>query len=293
MNTIDDNCHVFYSGGQRFNPMMIPRAMPSAAASHISIVHEITGPCFAVTSACSSGSQAIGLGLQMIRTGLIDRAVVGGSEACITPATIKAWEVMRVLSPDSCRPFSIDRNGLILGEGAGVIVLEAKDKIHERGATPLAWLAGYGTSSDAKDIVQPDVQGAAAAMQLALEDAKLAASDIGYINAHGTGTILNDINEATAINKVFGEATKDVPVSSTKPVIGHGLGASGALEFIVSMMALREGSIPPNINLGKQDPRCDINLPQTITELPASKAVLSNTFAFGGVNASLILTPAG
>ena len=291
MNTIDDNSYIFHTGGNRFNPMIIPKAMPSAASSHISITHEITGPSFAVTSACSSASQSIGMGMQMIRSGLVDRAIVGGSEACVTPVSMKAWETMRVLSPDECRPFSKDRNGLILGEGAGVIVLESEEAIVKRDGKALAWLSGYGTSSDAKNIIQPDVDGAAMAMQLALDDAALKADDIGYINAHGTGTVLNDINEAEAINKVFGAHSNEIPVSSTKSIIGHTLGASGALEFIITSYALLENCIPPNINTGEIDPKCNLNLPDHALPMPAKKSALCNTFAFGGVNASLIATP--
>lgn len=291
MNTIDDNSFVFHTGGTRFNPMIIPKAMPSAAASHVSITHQITGPSFAITSACASASQSIGLGMQMIRSGIIDRAIVGGSEACVTPIVMKAWEIMRVLSPDKCRPFSKDRNGLILGEGAGVLILESEKAITKRGAKPLAWLSGYGTTSDAKDIIQPDVNGAATAMQLALDDAAIETDDICYINAHGTGTVLNDLNEADAINKVFGMKTNDIPVSSTKSIIGHALGASGALEFIVTIKAILNNCIPPNINTGEIDPRCKLNLPTHAIDMPANKSALCNTFAFGGINASLVVSP--
>jgi nodulation protein E len=290
--SLDESYVKFFAGERRLNPLTIPKVMPSAAASHLSIVNKITGPCFAVSSACSSGSQAIGVGMQMVRHGLVDRALVGGSEAPISEASMKSWELMRVLSPNKCRPFSKDRNGLVLGEGAGVFLIESEAAINARGATPLAWLSGYGTSSDAKDIIQPDVDGAASAMQLALEDARMEPGDVGYINAHGTGTILNDINETSAIRKVFGEETAAVPVSSTKQVIGHTLGASGALEFAVSVKALMENLCPPHINLTVADPRCDLYLPAECAELPASKAVMCNSFAFGGVNSTLIATGA-
>lgn len=286
--TLDESFVQFLSGERRSNPLTIPKVMPSAAASHISIVNQITGPCFAVSSACSSGTQAIGLGMQMVRHGLVDRAVVGGSEASLTAASMKSWELIRVLSPDKCRPFSKDRNGLVLGEGAGIFILESEASMSARDATPLAWLSGYGTSSDAKDIIQPDVDGAAGAMQLALEDAELGPSDIGYINAHGTGTILNDINETAAIRKVFGDQTAGIPVSSIKQVIGHALGASGALEFVVTVKSLLERTCPPHINLTEADPKCDLYLPPECVELAAGKAVLCNSFAFGGVNAALI-----
>ncbi|MHA6297942.1 beta-ketoacyl-[acyl-carrier-protein] synthase family protein [Devosia sp. CAU 1758] len=288
MNTLDDGCYDFYSGKTRAHPLSIPRLMPSSAASHLSIQYGATGPCFSVSSACSSAAQAIGLASQMIRAGIIDRALVGGSEACLTPATIRAWEVMRVLSPDVCRPFAKDRHGMILGEGAGILVLESETACQARGGVPLAWLAGYGTSSDARDIIQPDVRGPVAAMRAALEEAGLPAEAIGYINAHGTGTVRNDIVEAEAIGQVFGPRSTDLPVSSSKPVIGHTLGASGALEFIIALMALRAKTIPPHINMTEQDPSCPLSLPPAALETPGLKAVLSNSFAFGGVNATLL-----
>jgi len=288
LTSMDESYVQFFAGERRLNPFTIPKVMPSAAASHVSIVNQITGPCFAISSACSSGTQAIGLGMQMVRHGLVDRAVVGGSEAALTAASMKSWELIRVLSPDKCRPFSKDRNGLVLGEGAGIFIIESEAAMYARGATPLAWLSGYGTTSDAKDIIQPDVDGAARAMQLALEDAGLDPGDIGYINAHGTGTILNDINETAAIRKIFGQQTAAIPVSSIKQVIGHALGASGALEFVVTVQSLLEKLCPPHINLTERDPKCDLYLPAECVELAASKAVLCNSFAFGGINATLI-----
>lgn len=288
MNTLDDGCYEFYSGKKRAHPLSIPRLMPSSAASHLSITYGTTGPCFSVSSACASAAQAIGLGSQLIRAGIVDRAVVGGSEACLTPATIRAWEVMRVLSPDVCRPFAKDRHGMILGEGAGIVVLESEEACRARDAEPLAWLAGYGTSSDARDIIQPDVRGPVAAMRTALEEARLSPGAVGYINAHGTGTVRNDIVEAEAIGEVFGARAATVPVSSSKPVIGHTLGASGALEFVVALMALREKTIPPHINMTEQDPACLLNLPTCAVKDPTLNAVLSNSFAFGGINAALV-----
>lgn len=290
MTTIEDGV-VDYYGGRRANVLAIPRLMPSSAAAHVSITHHVTGPCFAVSSACSSASQAIGLGRQLIGAGIVDRAIVGGTEACLTPATVRAWEVLKVLSPDTCRPFAADRNGLILGEGAGILVLESEAAMLERGARPIVWLAGYGTSSDARDIIQPDIDGAVAAIQAALADAALPPSAIDYINAHGTGTVLNDLNEAAAVNRVFGDLTRDVPVSSTKPIIGHTLGASGALEVIVTIKALLHGIVPPHINMTTQDERCGLFLPGEALERPV-RAALSNSFAFGGINACLVVTTA-
>jgi nodulation protein E len=230
------------------------------------------------------------VGLQLLRAGVIDRAIVGGSEACITPATMRAWEMLRVLSPDAARPFSKNRNGMILGEGAGVVILETEAALFKRGGTPLAWLAGYGTSSDARDIIQPDVEGAVSSMQAALDDAGLLPDDIGYINAHGTGTALNDVNEATALRRVFGDAIDTIPVSSSKPVIGHTLGASGGLELIISLKALLTDTVPPQINFTERDPKCPLYLPVDGAVERRLSAVLSNSFAFGGINATLIAT---
>jgi len=290
MNTLDDGCFAFYSGEKRVDPLSIPKLMPSSATSHISITYGVTGPCFCVTSACSSASQSIGVAMMLLRAGIVDRVIAGGSEACITPATIRAWEMMRVLSPDACRPFSMGRNGMIIGEGAGVFVLETEAAMAARGGEPIAWLSGYGTSSDARDIIQPDVDGAAAAMTGALADAGLEPSDIDYINAHGTGTVLNDVNEAEAIHQVFGGRAKELPVSSNKSNIGHTLGASGALEFIITINAMLEGTVPPHINFIEPDPKCDLFLPLDGAQSRPISAALSNSFAFGGINASLIAT---
>jgi nodulation protein E len=289
-NTIDDSIYDFYRGS-RLSPLAIPTLIPSAVTSHLSITHGVTGPCFVVSSACSSAGQAIGIALQLIRAGLVDRAIAGGSEACITPVTVKMWENLRVLSPDRSRPFCSDRNGMTLGEGAGALILESEAALEARGAAPLAWLAGYGTSSDARDIVQPDLDGAVAAIEAALADAGLSPDAISYINAHGTGTVLNDANEAAAIHRVFGARTADLPVSSTKPVIGHTFGASGALELIVAIGALQDKMVPPQINITTPDPKCALFLPPVAVERPLT-AVLSNSFAFGGINACLVVTAA-
>jgi nodulation protein E len=196
---------------------------------------------------------------------------------------------MRVLSPDLCRPFSASRNGIVLGEGAGVLVLEAEDAMEERGAEPVAWLAGYGTTSDAFDVIQPDVNGPTEAMRGALADAGLSPSDIDYLNAHGTGTALNDVIESEAIGRVFGNLVDALPVSSGKPIVGHGLGASGGLEIIVTLKAMLNGIVPPQINLGTQDPKCALFLPTEPLKRPI-RAALSNSFAFGGINACLVVT---
>lgn len=291
IGTLDDGCYRLYQG-ERLEMLSVPRAMPSSGASHVSIEHGITGPVFAVASACASGSQSIGLAATLIRAGIIDRAVAGGAEACITPATMRAWELLRVLTPDLCRPFSAGRSGMTIGEGAGMVMLEAEDAAAARGAIPLAWLAGYGTSSDARDMLQPDIDGAAKAMRAALAEAGLGAADIGYINAHGTGTVLNDINEAAALRQVFGDSLDAIPLSSSKPIIGHALGAGGALELIITVRALQEQRVPLHINFQGADPKCPLNLALD-TSLPHRfTAALSNSFAFGGINAALIVSRA-
>jgi nodulation protein E len=290
--TIDELSHAFYVSKARLDPMGIPRAMSNGAASLLSMRYGCTGPTFAVVSACSSANQAIGMGALLIRSGIVERAIVGGSEAGISASFIRAWEVLRVLTPDFCRPFSNGRNGMVLGEGAGIFVLESEKTSNARGAAPIAVIAGYGTSSDANDIVRPDVAGATSAMQLALADAGCAPEDIDYVNAHGTGTVMNDITESEALRRVFGARLPGVAVSSTKPIHGHALGAAGALELAVTIMALRENVAPPTINWTGRDPKCDLDpVPNEARELPI-RAAMSNSFAFGGINASLVVTRA-
>jgi nodulation protein E len=274
---------------ERLDPMTIPRGMMSAAASHVGMKCGVTGPTFVVSSACASAGQAIGVGMLMIRSGVVDRVIAGGTEASLTPATLRAWETLRVLTPDACRPFSVRRNGMVLGEGAGILVLENADRARDRGAKPLAELLGYGTSSDANDILRCDPAGAAAAITLALTDAGLAPEQIDYINAHGTGTVLNDRSESEAVRNAFGDAAEHIAVSSTKPIHGHALGATGALELIATVMAMREGCVPPTMNFIGPDPACALDI---VTNEPRSMRVdfaLSNSFGFGGINASLIV----
>ena len=291
--TIDDQHYRFYVEQKRTDPMAIPRGMTNAAASLISAHCGATGPVFAVSSACSSATQSIGLGALLIRAGIVDRAIVGGSEALITPSFFAGWEALRVMSPDACRPFSRKRNGMVLGEGAGVFVLETADLARARGVPALAELAGYGTTGDAFDIVRPDSVGAEAAMRAALADAGLTPDDIDYVNAHGTGTVANDATEAAALGRVFGARLPQVAVSSTKPVHGHALGAAGALELLITIMALREQIAPPTIHCEDPDPACPID---TVADGPRPmriRAAMTNSFAFGGINAVLIVAPAG
>jgi nodulation protein E len=223
----------------------------------------------------------------MVRQGVVEAAITGGSEACFTFGTMKAWEAMRVMAPDTCRPFSSGRRGMVLGEGAGVLVIESFERARRRNAKIYAEIAGAGMSSDAGHLIQPSEQGAVDAMEAALRDAQLAAGEIGYINAHGTGTAINDATETRAIRKVFGPHAP--PVSSTKSMHGHALGASGALELIAATLALKNGVIPPTANFLGPDPACDLDCVPNQARPADLRAVLSNSFAFGGLNAVLAL----
>jgi nodulation protein E len=288
--TRDDQYEKLYGqNAGRFHPLGIIRMMMNAPASQISMVHGITGPAFALASACSSSNHAFAQAAMMIRAGLVDAAVVGGTEACITLGTLRAWEAMRVLAPDTCRPFSSGRRGIVLGEGAGMFVVETLEQAQARGATILAELAGTGMSSDAGDIAAPSELGAAAAIGYALRDAEMSPTEVDYINAHGTGTIANDATETRAIHRAFGEHARALTISSTKPMHGHALGAAGALELVAVIGALRDGIVPPTLGYLGRDPACDLDyVPNEARRLPVHAAV-SNSFAFGGLNAVVAL----
>ncbi len=288
--TQDEQSRRLYGeNAQRAHPLTIVRLMTNASASQISIAWGLRGPAFAVASACASANHAIIQAAQMIRWGLADAAITGGTEACLTYGGLKAWEAMRVLADDTCRPFSANRRGLVLGEGAGIFVLEAMEHALARGATILAELAGSGMTADATDIVMPSADGAAAAMRQALDDAGLAAQDVDYINAHGTGTQANDVTETRAIRLAFGAHADRLAVSSTKSMHGHALGASGALELVAVIGALRDGVVPPTANLDRVDPACDLDYVPNVARSMPVRAALSNSFAFGGLNAVLAL----
>lgn len=289
-NTQSEQARRLYAeNATRLHPLTIVRLMANAPASQISIAYGLRGPTFGVVSACASSNHAIAQAALLIRAGMADVVIAGGTEACITYGALRAWEAMRVLADDTCRPFSANRRGLVLGEGAGVFVLEAMEHAYARGAVPLAELAGVGMSADAGDIVAPDPAGGAAAMALALADAGLVAEEIDYINAHGTGTPANDPSETKAIHTVFGPHARRLAVSSTKSMHGHALGASGALELVAVLGALAEGVVPPTANLDQADPACDLDyVPNTARDMPV-RAALSNSFAFGGLNAVLAL----
>lgn len=272
---------------KRLSPFTVPKIMPNAAASHICIQHKINGPTFTIATACSSSTQAIGLGLQMIRCGIVDRAIVGGSEAMISPGVMKTWEVMRALSPSSMKPFSKNRDGTVLGEGAGILLLESEKANKQRNGKCFAKLIGFGTTTDGKDIVKPDLDGAVNAMTAALKDAQIEPWQIDYINAHGTGTQLNDSNECAAIKQVFNEFAYDLSISSTKPITGHVLGGTGAIEAIITVMAIQDSFVPPTINYEEADENCDLNITPNVGQHRRINYALSNSFAFGGINAVL------
>lgn len=291
MTTIDNAFERLYQDGvPRIHPFTIPRLMVSAAPSHITMDVGITGPSYAVSSACSSANHAIGDAFTMIRNGRADAAVTGGTDACITLGTLRAWESLRVMAPDTCRPFCADRKGMVLGEGAGIMVLERLDAAERRGAKIYAELVGFGMSADAGDIVMPSLDGAAAAIAMALEDGGLNPEDITYVNAHGTATGANDPTETGAIKKVFGAQAHELAVSSTKSMHGHTLGAAGALELIATLKAIDEGALPPTANFTEADPECDLDYVPNEARDARIKSAISNSFAFGGLNAVLAVT---
>lgn len=279
---------LYLENSPRLHPFTVPKLIPSSAASLISLEFGIRGPAIGITSACSSSGHAIAQAALMLQAGEIDVALVGGAEAPITFGCIKAWEGMRVLAKDCCRPFSLNRGGTILGEGAATLILERRDHAIARGANILAELAGYGMSSDAFHAVQPSVEGPTAAMKNALKKAGLSIQDIQYINAHGTGTSQNDPTETAAIKTVFGDQARKIAISSTKSMHAHTLGAASALEAVASIMALQEQTAPPTINYLEPDPLCDLDYVPNQARPMKIEYALSNSFAFGGLNVSLI-----
>jgi nodulation protein E len=286
--TEDDGfVNLYRNNNPRVNPFTIPRTMENAAASRISLETGVVGPTYTISTACSSSNHAIGQAFWMVRSGAVSMAITGGSEAVFSFGFLKAWEAMRVVSPDTCRPFSKDRRGLILGEGAAMLVLEPLDAARARGATVLGEIVGFGMSSDAFHITQPSPDGAARAMRCALADAGIQPTAIGYINTHGTGTLANDATETTAIRQVFGAHADRLAVSSTKSMHGHTLGAAGAIEAAATLLALHHGILPPTANFTETDPACDLDVIPNIARPAPSEFALSNSFAFGGLNAVL------
>jgi nodulation protein E len=277
---------LFHHGRHRVHPLTIPLGMSNAGASHISMEFGLHGPAYTISTACSSSAHAIGNALWMVRSGAAPLAIAGGSESPLFLGGLKAWEAMRVVSPDTCRPFSANRSGMILGEGGAMLVLEPLDRALARGAKPLAEIVGFGMSADACHVTQPSAEGAAKAIRAALRDGGLAPEQVGYINAHGTATEANDRMEAEAIHAIFGRHTT-LPVSSTKSMHGHTLGAAGAIEAVATVLALRNGVLPPTINYTQPDPECDLDVIPNQSRPAAAEAALSQSFAFGGLNAVL------
>ena len=276
-----------YLHGSRVHPLTVPRVMASAGASLVSMEHCITGPVYTVSTACASSTHAIGQAFHMVRSGMVEAALTGGHEAPLTYGFLRAWDSLRVVSPTVCRPFAQDRDGMTLGEGAAMLVLESLELAKARGAVILGEIVGFGMSSDAHHMTQARPQGPAAAMQRALQDAGVDAAQMGYINAHGTGTTVNDRTEAEAIRMVFADRAGSVAVSSTKSMHGHAIGASGAMEAVATVLALRDGVLPVNAGVSSVDETLGLDAITTESRLAQVELALSNSFAFGGLNAVL------
>lgn len=290
LQTQDENYYaVYHEMKNRVHPFIVPRIMANAPVSQISMKYGLMGPAYVVSTACSSSNHAIGQAFHQVRSGAVDIAFTGGAESMICFGGMKAWEGLRVMSRDACRPFSKTRNGMVLGEGAAVLILEELERAKARGAPILAEIVGFGMTADAGDIVQPSEAGPTRAIELALGDGRVDAGQIGYINAHGTATAMNDRIEATVIKRVLGAQAERVMVSSSKSMHGHAIGAAGALEAVASIMALSEGVIPPTIGFEEEDPEIGLDVvPNTAREVQVD-AALSNSFAFGGLNAVLAM----
>lgn len=290
VSTWDDNYRAVYEDGKnRVHPFVVPKLMNNAAASHVSMEYNLKGPSFTVSTACASSNHAMAQAFQMVRTGMAPAMVTGGSESMLCFGGVKAWEGLRVMSKDACRPFSANRNGMVQGEGAGIFVFEEYEHAKLRGAEILCEVAGFAMSSDASDIVMPSKNGAARAIAGALQDAKLNPEDVGYINAHGTGTAANDKTECAAVADVFGPHADQLMISSTKSMHGHLIGGTGAVELLACIMALRDGIIAPTIGYEEPDPECALDVVPNVARDAKVDVVLSNAFAFGGMNAVLAL----
>ncbi|WP_439156442.1 beta-ketoacyl-[acyl-carrier-protein] synthase family protein [Yoonia sp.] len=290
LNTQDENYRAVYQAGKnRVHPFIVPKLMNNAAASHVSMEWNLRGPSFTVATACASSNHAMGQAFNMVRCGMATAMVTGGSEAMLCFGGIKAWEGLRVMSRDACRPFSATRNGMVQGEGAGVFVFEEYEHARARGAEILCEVIGFAMTSDASDIVTPSKQGAARAIAGAISDARVAREDIGYINAHGTGTAANDKTECAAVADVFGAHADALMISSTKSMHGHLIGGTGAVELLACIMALRDGVIAPTIGFEEPDPECALDVVPNVARDAKVDVVLSNAFAFGGLNAVIAL----
>ncbi|RKT34228.1 3-oxoacyl-[acyl-carrier-protein] synthase II [Roseovarius halotolerans] len=290
MTTLDENYRSVYEDGKnRVHPFVVPKLMNNAAASHVSMEFNLKGPSFTVSTACASSNHAMAQAFQMVHGGMTPVMVTGGSESMLCFGGVKAWEGLRVMSKDGCRPFSANRNGMVQGEGAGIFVFEEYEHARARGAEILAEVAGYAMSSDAADIVMPSKQGASRAIKGALADARLNLSDVGYINAHGTGTAANDKTESAAVADVFGAHADRLMISSTKSMHGHLIGGTGAVELLACIMAVRDGVIAPTIGYQEPDPECALDVVPNVAREADVNVALSNAFAFGGLNAVLAL----
>ena len=290
LTTQDENYRVVYEEGKnRVHPFIVPKLMNNAATSHLSIEFNLRGPSFTVATACASSNHAMGQAFQMIRSGMAPVMLTGGSESMLVFGGVKAWEGLRVMSKDGCRPFSANRNGMVQGEGAGVFVFEDYEHARKRGATILAEVIGFAMSSDASDIVMPSKQGAGRAITGAMRDARIDRSEVGYINAHGTGTAANDKTESAAVADAFGPHADKLMISSTKSMHGHLIGGTGAVELLACIMALKDGIIAPTINYDEPDPECALDVVPNEAREANVDVVLTNAFAFGGLNAVLAL----
>lgn len=290
VSTWDDNYRSVYEDGKnRVHPFVVPKLMNNAAASHVSMEYNLRGPTFTVSTACASSNHAMGQAFAMVRSGMAPVMVTGGAESMLCFGGVKAWEGLRVMSRDACRPFSLGRNGMVQGEGAGVFVFEEYEHARARGADILCEMAGFAMSSDAADIVMPSKQGAARAISGALTDGRINPEEVGYINAHGTGTAANDKTECAAVADVFGAHADRLMISSTKSMHGHLIGGTGAVELLACIMALRDRVIAPTIGYEEPDPECALDVVPNEARNADVSVVLSNAFAFGGLNAVLAL----
>jgi beta-ketoacyl-acyl-carrier-protein synthase II len=286
---------LFAEHATRLHPFTIPKIMHNAATSQICMEYGAQGPALTTATACSSSGHAIGEAFHLIKYGMADMMLTGGTESPLTFGMIRSWESVRVLATGNgdpskaCRPFSADREGLVMGEGAAMLLLEELEHAKQRGARIFAEIAGFGLSSDASHITQPSIEGPARAVRMALEEAGVNAEQVDYINAHGTGTKVNDVTETRVIKEVFGEHAKKVAISSTKSMHGHVMGSTGAIELAATVQAVDSGIIPPTANYTQPDPECDLDyVPNQARETPVGVAV-SNSFAFGGLNAVLLV----
>ena len=291
LQTQDENYRVVYEEGKnRVHPFVVPKLMNNAACSHVSMEHNLRGPSFTVASACASSNHAMGQAFLYVRSGMAPVMITGGSEAMLCFGGVKAWEGLRVMARDTCRPFSADRTGMVQGEGAGVFVFEEYEHARRRGADILAEVVGFAMSSDAGDIVMPSRAGAARAIRGALADARLDPAEVGYINAHGTGTAANDKTECAAVSDAFGSHADALMISSTKSMHGHLIGGTGAVELLACIMAVRDGVVAPTMNYTEPDPECALDVVPNEARDADVRVALSNAFAFGGLNAVLALS---